>query len=196
MLPLAFKLDALPVLVVGAGAVGVRKATQLLDAGAKVTILSEVFTAPLPEGVAQVIERRYRRGDLRGFWLVVSATGHSEVNDAIVDEAREEGIWLNVVDDPERSSFYFMALHRQGEVTVAVSTEGAAPALAQEIRTLVAARLPNNLSDVAATLRQERSAVHERGDSSEGVDWRTRIRELLGPDSTRLLVEAENTRKG
>jgi siroheme synthase-like protein len=196
MLPLAFKLDALPVLVVGAGAVGVRKATQLLDAGAKVTILSEVFTAPLPEGVAQVIERRYRRGDLRGFWLVVSATGHSEVNDAIVDEAREEGIWLNVVDDPERSSFYFMALHRQGEVTVAVTTEGAAPALAQEIRTLVAARLPNNLSDVAATLRQERSAVHERGDSTEGVDWRTRIHELLGPDSTRLLVEAENTRKG
>jgi uroporphyrin-III C-methyltransferase/precorrin-2 dehydrogenase/sirohydrochlorin ferrochelatase len=192
MLPLAFKFDNVPVLVVGAGVIGIRKATQLLEVGAKVTVLSEEFNFALPEGTAQVIERRYRRGDLRGYWLVVSATGQPEVNDEIVNEAHEGGIWLNVVDDPERSSFYFMALHRQGEVTVAVGTDGAAPALAQEIRSLAAARLPNNLADVAATLRQERSAVHDRGASTENVDWRARIHELLGPDSTRSLVEVEN----
>jgi siroheme synthase-like protein len=192
MLPLAFKFDAVPVLVVGAGAVGVHKATQLLNAGATVTILAEEFTVPLPEGVAHVLQRRYRRGDLRGYWLVVSATGRPEINDDIVDEAHEEGIWLNVVDDPGRSSFYFMALHRQGEVTVAVTTEGAAPALAQEIRALVAARLPRNLGDVAATLRSERRAVHDRGASTENLDWRPRIRELLEPGLTPSLVEADD----
>ena len=178
--------------IVGAGAIGVRKASQLLEAGAEVTILAEAFTAPLPEGVAHVLQRRYRRGDLRGFWLVVSATGRSEVNDAIFEEASEEGIWLNVVDDPGRSSFYFMALHRQGDVTVAVTTEGAAPALAQEIRALVAARLPHNLGDVAATLRRERRDVHERGASTENLDWRPRIRELLERDSTPTLVDVED----
>jgi siroheme synthase (precorrin-2 oxidase/ferrochelatase) len=40
---------------------------------------------------------------------VVSATGDPTVNDVVVEEAREERLWLNVVDDPERSSFYFMA---------------------------------------------------------------------------------------
>jgi siroheme synthase-like protein len=179
VLPLAFKLTGVEVLVIGAGVIGGRKAAQLIDAGARVTIISEELLSPLPEGVARFEQRRYERGDLRGFSLVVSATGDTTVNDVIVEEAREEHLWLNVVDDPERSSFYFMALHRQGEVTVAVSTAGAAPALAQEVRTLVARALPDNLAEVASTLRDERRQLHDEGTSTEGVDWRPRIRELL-----------------
>jgi siroheme synthase-like protein len=180
MLPLAFKFDDAPVLVIGAGKVGSYKARQLLDAGAVVSVISDAILASLPEGVARVEHRRYQSGDLEGFWLVVAATGDPTVNDEIVREARERRIWLNVVDDPERSSFYFMALHRQGEVTVAVTTEGAAPALAQAIRTMAAERLPENLGEVAATLRAERRALHESGASTENLDWRPRIRELLG----------------
>jgi precorrin-2 dehydrogenase / sirohydrochlorin ferrochelatase len=179
VLPLAFKLAGAPVLVIGAGVIGARKAAQLIEAGAQVTVISEEVLSPLPTGVARVERRRYARGDLRGFSLVVSATGDSSVNDVVVDEAREERLWLNVVDDPERSSFYFMALHRQGEVTVAVSTTGAAPALAQELRTLIADALPDNLAHVARSLREERRHLHEEGTSTEGIDWRPRIRELL-----------------
>jgi precorrin-2 dehydrogenase/sirohydrochlorin ferrochelatase len=185
MLPLAFKFDGVPVLVIGAGRIGVRKAQQLVETGALVTIVSEELLAPLPEGVATVEKRRYRKGDVRGFHLVVSATGDPKVNDEIVAETREERIWLNVVDDPARSSFYFMALHRQGDVTIAVTTEGAAPALAQEIRTLAAQRLPTNLGEVAATLRDERQAVHDRGASTEDFDWRHRIRELLDAENSK-----------
>jgi precorrin-2 dehydrogenase / sirohydrochlorin ferrochelatase len=179
VLPLAFKLAGVDVLVIGAGVIGARKVSQLIEAGAKVTVISEEVLSPLPEGVVHLEQRRYVRGDLRGFSLVVSATGDAEANDVVVEEAREERLWLNVVDDPERSSFYFMALHRQGDVTVAVSTSGAAPALAQEIRTLVAGALPDNLESVANALRDERRRLHEDGTSTEGVDWRPRIRELL-----------------
>jgi siroheme synthase-like protein len=179
MLPLAFKFDDREVLVIGAGRVGVRKAEQLLESGARVTLIAEEFLAPLPEGLARVEQRRYRRGDLRGFWLVVSATGDASTNDEIVAEAEEERVWLNVVDDPARCTFYFMALHRQGDVTVAVTTEGAAPALAQEIRDLAAERLPTNLGVIADTLREERRLLHESGASTEDLDWSARIRELL-----------------
>ncbi|HEV7957960.1 MAG TPA: bifunctional precorrin-2 dehydrogenase/sirohydrochlorin ferrochelatase [Acidimicrobiales bacterium] len=179
MLPLALKLDGLDVLVVGAGVIGVRKAAQLIDAGARVSVIAEEVRVTLPEGVANVAERRYRPGDLAGCFLVVSATGDPVTNDLIVAEAADARIWLNVVDDPGRSSFYFMALHRQGDVTVAVSTSGAAPALAQAVRSLVAERLPDNLDEVAATLRDERQALHERGATTENLDWPARIRELL-----------------
>jgi siroheme synthase-like protein len=179
VLPLAFKLDGVEVLVLGAGVIGARKASQLIEAGARVTIISENVLVPLPEGVVRFEERRYVRGDLRGFSLVVSATGDTSVNDVVVEEAREERLWLNVVDDPERSSFYFMALHRQGDVTIAVSTAGAAPALAQEVRTLVANTLPQNLDRVASMLRDERRMLHDEGASTEAIDWRPRIRELL-----------------
>jgi siroheme synthase-like protein len=183
MLPLTFRFDEKEILVVGAGSVGVRKAQQLLDAGAKVTVIAEEFLAPLPDGLARVEQRRYRRGDLRGYWLVVSATGDATANDEIVREADDERVWLNVVDDPARCTFYFMALHRQGDVTVAVTTEGAAPALAQEIRNLAAERLPKNLGEIADTLREERRLVHEQGASTENLDWSGRIRELLRAES-------------
>lgn len=179
MLPLAFKLEGLDVLVVGAGAVGARKAEQLLEAGARVSVIAEELRAALPEGVHHVEQRRYTTGDLAGYVLVVAATGDPVTNDLIVAEATDARLWLNVVDDPERSSFYFMALHRQGDVTVAVSTAGAAPALAQAVRSLVAERLPSNLADVAATLREERRQLHDSGASTEQLNWRARIDELL-----------------
>ena len=77
------------------------------------------------------------------------------------------------------STFYFMALHRQGDVIVAVATAGAAPALAQEVRALIANALPDNLSHVANSLRDERRRLHDEGTSTEGLDWGPRIRELL-----------------
>jgi siroheme synthase-like protein len=181
VLPLAFKLDELDVLVVGAGAVGVRKAAQLIEAGARVSVIAEEIRAPLPEGVVNVEQRRYVPGDLAAYSLIVSATGDATTNDLIVEEARAARRWLNVVDDPERSSFYFMALHRQGDVTVAVSTAGAAPALAQVVRSMVAEHLPPNLAEVATTLQEERRVLHELGTTTEDLDWRARIEELLAP---------------
>jgi precorrin-2 dehydrogenase / sirohydrochlorin ferrochelatase len=179
MLPLAMKLSAKPVLVVGAGRIGTGKAALLVEAGARVTMISSEQFAPLPIGLAAYEARAYRPGDLKGYALVVSATGDPAINDQIVDEARAEGIWLNVVDDPARSDFYFTAVHRDGEVLVSVSTEGASPALAQVIRTLIRDRLPRHIGTVARQLRAERAALHTSGASTEGVDWKPRIHELL-----------------
>ncbi len=182
-LPLAFKLDGASVLVIGAGEVGVRKTEQLLEAGAVVTVISDEISPKLSSSVANVEHRRYQRGDLRGFSLVVSATGDAAVNDVITEEARDDGVWLNVVDDPERSTFFFTALHRDGDVTVSVSTNGAAPALAQYVRDLVAAALPQGLARVADDLRRERRRLHDDGMTSEGINWRARIQDVLARDT-------------
>jgi precorrin-2 dehydrogenase/sirohydrochlorin ferrochelatase len=184
VLPLALKLTGKDVLVIGAGRVGTGKAGLLVDAGARVTIITRDVLAELPRGLTSLEEREYRNGDLRGYALVVSATGDETTNDRVVDEARRENIWLNVVDDPQRSDFYFTAVHRAGDVTVSVSTEGASPALAQEVRSMIARSLPDNLADVAQTLRRERDDLHDRGTSTEGIDWRPRIRELLDDSQT------------
>jgi siroheme synthase-like protein len=180
MLPLAFKVEGRPALVLGAGLVGVRKAAQLIEMGALVDLISDAFLAELPDGLRSVRQRPYQAGDLAGYWLVVSAVNNEAANQAIVAEASERGIWLNVVDVPELCTFYFMALHTAGDVTVAVTSRGAAPALAQVVRDLVAERLPSNVAAVAEQLRKERRAIHEHGGSSEDVAWRPKIRRLLG----------------
>jgi siroheme synthase (precorrin-2 oxidase/ferrochelatase) len=71
-------------------------------------------------------------------------------------------------------------VHRAGDVTVSVSTAGASPALAQVLRTMIAETLPDNLAEVAQRLRLERAAFHADGSSTEGIDWRRRIHELVG----------------
>jgi siroheme synthase-like protein len=180
VLPLALTLTGKDVLVIGAGRVGAGKAGLLVDAGARVTIIARDVLAELPRGLGSLEEREYRDGDLHGYALVVSATGDPSTNDRVVEEARRENIWLNVVDDPARSDFYFTAVHRAGDVVVSVSTEGASPTLAQEVRSMIAEALPDNLADVAQTLRRERDDFHAQGSSTEGIDWRPRIRELLG----------------
>ena len=149
------------------------------------TIVARDVLVELPRGLESLQQRDYRDGDLRGYALVVSATGDASVNDRVVEEARRENVWLNVVDDPGRSDFYFTAVHRAGDVTVSVSTEGASPALAQELRSMIAERLPDNLADVARRLRHDREEFHATGTSTEGVDWRPRIRELLEAEPSR-----------
>ena len=179
MLPLAFNLVDRPVVVIGAGVVGAGKARLLVEAGARVTVIAREVLVDPPEGIESLHVRTYREGDLNPFVLCVSATGDSELNDTIVREARETRTWLNVVDDPQRSDFFFTAVHRDGDVVVSVSTQGSSPALAQEIRSMIRDRLPTNLGAAAAQLRRERDAMHARGESTEGYSWRPRIAELL-----------------
>jgi siroheme synthase-like protein len=179
MFPLVVDLKGRRVVVVGAGKVGASKSATLLAAGARVSVISDAVLAALPDGIEEVLVRPYRRGDLHGAFLAVAATGDGLVDDVIVDEARERNILLNVVDDVERSNFYFTAVHREGDVLVSVSTEGSSPALAQWIRNAVATTLPKNLGAVAKRLRAERAALHARGESSENRLWAERVESLI-----------------
>ncbi len=179
MFPLVVDLTNRRVVVIGAGEVGVGKAAQLVETGARVTVISDEALAPIPDGVETVLLRRYQHGDLAGAFVVVVATGRAEVNDRIVEEANERNLLVNVVDDPGRSNFFFTAVHRDGDVVVSVSTGGASPALAQWVRNAVARTLPRNLATVARQLREERSAIHALGESTEGRAWSARVQELI-----------------
>jgi len=179
MLPLAVNLVDRPVVVIGAGAIGAGKARLLVEAGARVSVIAREILVTPPEGIVSIDNRSYRDGDLAPYVLCVAATGDPVTNDRIVDEARRTRTWLNVVDDPARSDFYFTAVHRDGDVVVSVSTQGASPALAQVIRTMVRDRLPSHLGEAAAILRGERDALHARGESTEGYSWQARISQLL-----------------
>jgi siroheme synthase-like protein len=179
MLPICLDVRGRRAVVFGAGTLGCRRAAQLVAEGALVRVIARDVLGHLPAGVDEVLRRPYRRGDLKGAAVAVAAVGDATVNDAICDEARATSTLLNVVDDPVRSSFYFPAVHRAGDVTVAVSTAGAAPALASFLRDRVAATLPADLAQVAARLKDERRLLHERGISTQSVDWTSRIARLL-----------------
>jgi siroheme synthase-like protein len=179
MFPLIVDLRNRRVVVIGAGRVSAQKVSQLLAAGARITVITEEVLVPVSSEIESLVLRPYEYGDLDGAFLAVSATGNKEVDDRIVTEAGERNILLNVVDDAARSNFFFTAVHRDGDVVVSVSTEGASPALAQWVRDVVATVLPKNLAVVAQRLRAERHALHSSGQSTENLAWMARVEELI-----------------
>jgi precorrin-2 dehydrogenase len=103
--PIALDLTGRPCLVIGGGGVAERKTRGLLDAGARVTVVSPAITDALgawkADGTLRHVARGYCRGDLAGFQLAFVATGEAGVSAAVAAEGHERGIWVNAADDPE-----------------------------------------------------------------------------------------------
>lgn len=124
--------------VVGGGAVAARKVEGLLAAGASVTVISPKagvgVNALAKAGAVTLIKRRYRRGDLKAAFLVISATDLAAVNKAVFEEASSLNILVNCVDGPQLCGFIVPAVVDRGELVIAVSTSGRYPALSARIR--------------------------------------------------------------
>ena len=186
MLPIILDLRGRKALVVGGGRIAYRKAKALADEGAHVTVISPDFVddfSTMPN--ATLMQRTYEAGDTEGFQLVITATGNHAIDQLIYDEGNARGTWVNSADDPDRCSFYLAATHRDGNVIVAVSTEGKSPALASHLRNTIADQLPKNLADIAIELDRQRSEIKDQGVSTESINWSRRIREVLSPSSTK-----------
>ncbi len=136
--PIFLDIVGKPCLVIGGGEVAERKVSSLLEAGGRVTVISPTLTSRLASlaaaGTIRHLQRKYRGGDLRGFFLVHAATSDERAHQRIAVEAAQRGILLNVVDRPALCTFIVPAVVSRGDLTLAISTSGASPALAKRIR--------------------------------------------------------------
>ena len=137
-LPLIHRGDRTRALVIGGGGVARRKVQDLLDAGASVTAISPEWDSDLLSLLVHSSipyeTRPYHKGDLAGFNLVIVATDDEEVNRQASVEAQELGIPVNVVDQPDLCTVYFAAVVRRPPLMLAISTGGAAPFFAREMK--------------------------------------------------------------
>lgn len=138
LFPMFLKLEERPCVVVGAGKIGEAKVRSLLMARARVHVVAPRVTPPISAwartGILVWSPREFQSDDLASAFLVVAATSSVEVNDSIFREARRRNVLCNVVDDPDRSDFYYPAVVRRGDLQIAISTSGSSPALAQRLR--------------------------------------------------------------
>ncbi|HEY1187538.1 MAG TPA: NAD(P)-dependent oxidoreductase [Gemmata sp.] len=132
MFPILLNLVGKLVVVVGGGAVGARKATALLAAGAAVRVIDPRAPLALPPGAVHV-PAPYHAGHLEGAVLAF-ACAVPEVNARVVAEANARGLWVNAASSPDEGDFTLPAVVRRGDLVLTVSTGGAAPALARRIR--------------------------------------------------------------
>jgi siroheme synthase-like protein len=164
--PLMLDGAAIRALVVGGGAVAVRKTRALLATGASVRVIAPAIDATLAaaEGSRLVIERRaYRSGDIGDAMLVIAATSSRRVNADVARDARALGRLINVADAPAEGTCIVPATHRAGELVVAVSAAGV-PTIAARIRDCIAARYAEPYAAAVAELGALRSRFLGAGD--------------------------------
>jgi uroporphyrin-III C-methyltransferase/precorrin-2 dehydrogenase/sirohydrochlorin ferrochelatase len=151
------------VLVVGGGEAAARKVRLLSKTSARITVVAETVTEELSElaarGAIAVLPRAFLSRDLYGPRLVYAATGDGLRDRTVARAAKARGILVNVVDAPALSTFITPAIVDRDPVTVAIGTEGAAPVLARQIKTLLETLLPANLGTLARRARDLRKTV-------------------------------------
>jgi precorrin-2 dehydrogenase/sirohydrochlorin ferrochelatase len=187
--PVNLDLAGRKVLVIGAGTVAHRKTKSLVECGAKVTVVSPKFCPALARmGGIRRVRRGYRKTDLRGACLVISATDSEAVNRRVWEHGREAGIPVNVVDQPDLCTFTVPAVCRRGDIVIAISTGGGSPALSGRIRERIEATIGPAFGRHLDLLRQMRTEVR-----ASNLDLEQRgalLRDMTG-DEVREMIERQ-----
>jgi len=189
--PVVLDVRDVPVLVVGGGRIGARKADGLVAAGAAVRLVATAVSDHVDRAaMAEVIERPFVDEDLDRMRLVVTATGDRDTDAAVSAAARRWAIWVNAADQPVDCDWILPAIARSGRVSVSVSTDGASPALARELRTAIASLLGDDIGQLAEELAAERAVIKARGESTEDIDWTERVRTAIATATAGRSIEA------
>lgn len=136
--PIFVELEERRVVVIGGGAVAVRKATSLLEAGARLVVVaykpSDAMTALCTSHGAELVRDRYAKQYIGEAVLVIAATDDPQVNEQVYRDCQELEILCNVVDDPQHCDFFVPALVKRGDLQIAIGTGGYCPAYAGHLR--------------------------------------------------------------
>jgi siroheme synthase-like protein len=192
--PIALHAERVNAVVIGGGSVGTRKALALAEAGASVQVISPIVTPELEEAErlrrVTLVREVYHARHLDQATLVVAATDSREVNAQIAVDANSRGKLVNITDYPDEGNFHTMALHRSGDVTIAVSS-GGVPGAAARIRDAIAQRFDGRYERAVSALRGLRSRLIADGDDR----WRAAAPKLIGDDFCSSVEDGSITEK-
>ena len=149
-------------LIIGGGAVALRKANSLLDYGPALTVTAPCICRELKALPLSIRERPFRPEDVEGMDFVIAASDDRSVNAEAARLCREKKLPVNVADSPEDSTFLFPSLIRRGDLSVGVSTGGASPTAARWLRQEVEALLPHRTEEILSDLQQRRAWAKEQ----------------------------------
>ena len=189
--PIFLELSGRRVVVVGGGAVAVRKAQMLLAAGARLVIVAEQIEDKLTslwKGTnPELIKSKYSKNYIAEAVLVIAATNNSKLNNRIYKDCQELEILCNVVDAPEHCDFFVPAVVKRGDLQIAIGTEGHCPAYAGHLRKKLEQSFTDKHGEFLAELETFRKRIIE--EVPDAADRKALLGQLVDDKSFEYFIQ-------
>lgn len=189
--PIFLELGSRRVVVIGGGAVAVRKVQALLAAGARVVVVAEriddMLTALCRNTDVELIKSKYSRNYLAGALLAIAATNNHPLNKKIYKDCQELEVLCNVVDVPELCDFFVPAVVKRGDLQIAIGTEGRCPAYAGHLRKKLEGIFTEQHGQFLAELEKLRKKIIQ--EVSNPADRKIILGQLADDESFEYFVE-------
>jgi len=161
--PAFIKLENKKILIVGGGEIAYQKLKHLLDFTSDISVISLEFCEDMQKIISQnglhFEKRGYRSGDLKGFAVVIVAIDDIPLQAEIFKESREYGSLCNSVDSVEYCDFIFPSYIKNDDLTIAISTSGASPAVAKHLKRYFQKVIPEDISIFLKEMRKLRETL-------------------------------------
>lgn len=165
-LPIFLNVKERHCVIIGGGDVAFRKASLLVKAKARITLISPNFTQQLRDfaekNLCECIHSGFSPDQLDSCILVIAATNSKTVNKAVAQAANKRGIQVNVVDEPALCSFIMPSIVDRSPLIVAISSSGKSPVLTRKIKQLNETYISNREGQLADLLGSYRIQVKRK----------------------------------
>ena len=183
--PIFLELGGRRVVLVGGGAVAVRKAGSLLEAGARLVVVdhdpSDTMIDVCARHGAELVRDRYAKQYVAEAVLVIAATDNQDVNEQVCRDCQELEVLCNVVDQPQLCDFFVPAVVKRGDLQIAIGTEGYCPAYAGHLRKKLEAQFTEEHGRFLTELERVRREIIEQIPAS--ADRKSLLGKLVDDES-------------
>jgi precorrin-2 dehydrogenase/sirohydrochlorin ferrochelatase len=188
--PIFLNLSGRRAVIIGGGAVAMRKAKTLLDADARLVVVADNVEQMLcldSNPNFELIKSKYSKDYLSGAVLVIAATNDHKLNETIYKDCQQLEILCNVVDQPELCDFFVPAVVKRDGLQLAVGTEGNCPAYAGHIRKKLEAIFTEAHGEFLSLLEQARKKIIN--DIADSGQRKTILGRLVDDESFQYFIE-------
>lgn len=161
--PLYHRLTDETVLIIGGGAIALRKITLITKSDAKVRVVAPEIRPEIQSNPqCECIFKPFEPNDLAGIKLVIAATEIEALNREVSELAKERGLLVNVVDSPALCNVIFPSIVDRSPLVIAITSSGQAPVLARSVRAKLESTIPASYGHLASLAAKYREKVKQR----------------------------------
>lgn len=161
--PAFIKLDDTKILIVGGGNIAYEKLERLLDFTHDIEVIAAEFSEQMMQRLLQenipYSKRTYKKGDISDYAVVIIAVDDITLQAEIYDESKQYKCLCNAVDSVEYCDFIFPSYVKKDDLTIAISTSGASPALAKHLKAYLKDLIPSGISDFLKEMKELRNTL-------------------------------------